>query len=436
MSNIFTGKKVAKNAGWIIAGKVYHLLLSFFIGLLTARYLGPDNYGLVNYAALYTSFFTSLCTLGINSIIVKNFVDHPDEEGEALGTALLLRAVSSALSAVMIIAFVGIIDSGEPLTITVVALCSLSLLFQIFDTINYWFQSRLNSKYSAIATAVSYTVVSIYKVLLFVFDKNVKWFAVATAIDYAVAAVVLLIIYKKCRGPHFSFSIRKSKELLSKSRSFILSGLMVSIYNCTDRFMLKHMLSDSAVGYYSVASSVCAMWVFLLSAIIDSFTPTIMQAHKIDLKLYDRTNKQLYAIVFYVSVIVSVIITAGAKIIIGLLYGEAYLPAVEPLRIITWYTAFSYLGVARNAWMVCEDKQKYLSPIYIGAALTNVALNWLFVPRWGASGAALASLITQVSTVFVFPFFIKGLRANGVMMLEALCLKEVLPKKFFGGSND
>lgn len=88
---------------------------------------------------------------------------------------------------------------------------------------------------------------------------------------------------------------------------------MVSIYNCTDRFMLKHMLSDSAVGYYSVASSVCAMWVFLLSAIIDSFTPTIMQAHKIDLKLYDRTNKQLYAIVFYVSVIVSVIITAGAK---------------------------------------------------------------------------------------------------------------------------
>ena len=403
MSNIFTGKKVAKNAGWIIAGKVYHLLLSFFIGLLTARYLGPDNYGLVNYAALYTSFFTSLCTLGINSIIVKNFVDHPDEEGEALGTALLLRAVSSTLSAVMIIAFVGIIDSGEPLTITVVALCSLSLLFQIFDTINYWFQSRLNSKYSAIATAVSYTVVSIYKVLLFVFDKNVKWFAVATAIDYAVAAVALLIIYKKCRGPHFSFSIRKSKELLSKSRSFILSGLMVSIYNCTDRFMLKHMLSDSAVGYYSVASSVCAMWVFLLSAIIDSFTPTIMQAHKIDLKLYDRTNKQLYAIVFYVSVIVSVIITAGAKIIIGLLYGEAYLPAVEPLRIITWYTAFSYLGVARNAWMVCEDKQKYLSPIYIGAALTNVALNWLFVPRWGASGAALASLITQVSTVFVFP---------------------------------
>lgn len=423
MSNIFTGKKVAKNAGWIIAGKVYHLLLSFFIGLLTARYLGPDNYGLVNYAALYTSFFTSLCTLGINSIIVKNFVDHPDEEGEALGTALLLRAVSSTLSAVMIIAFVGIIDSGEPLTITVVALCSLSLLFQIFDTINYWFQSRLNSKYSAIATAISYTVVSIYKILLLVFNRNVKWFAVATSIDYAVSAVTLLIIYKKSGGAPFSFSIKKSKELLSKSKSFIISGLMVSIYNCTDRFMLKHMLSSSAVGYYSVASSVCNMWVFLLSAIIDSFNPTIMQAHKIDRELYHRTNKKLYAIVFYISIVVSAGITVGAKIIVGLLYGKAYLPAAEPLRIITWYTAFSYLGVARNAWMVCENKQKYLSPIYICAALMNIVLNWLLIPYWGASGAAAASLMTQISTVFFFPFFIKDLRANEIMMLEAVCFR-------------
>lgn len=423
MENVFTGKRVAKNAGWIIAGKVYHLLLSFFIGLLTARYLGPDNYGLINYAALYTSFFTSLCTLGINSIIVKNFVDHPDEEGEALGSALLLRAVSSFLSAVMIIAFVGIIDSGEPLTITVVALCSLSLLFQIFDTINYWFQSRLNSKYSAIATAISYTVVSIYKILLLVFNRNVKWFAVATSIDYAVSAVTLLIIYKKSGGAPFSFSIKKSKELLSKSKSFIISGLMVSIYNCTDRFMLKHMLSSSAVGYYSVASSVCNMWVFLLSAIIDSFNPTIMQAHKIDRELYHRTNKKLYAIVFYISIVVSAGITVGAKIIVGLLYGKAYLPAAEPLRIITWYTAFSYLGVARNAWMVCENKQKYLSPIYICAALMNIVLNWLLIPYWGASGAAAASLMTQISTVFFFPFFIKDLRANEIMMLEAVCFR-------------
>ena len=76
--------KVTRNASWIIAGRVYHMLLAFFVGLLTARYLGPSNFGLINYAATYTSFFASFCTLGINSVIVKNFVDHPDEEGETV----------------------------------------------------------------------------------------------------------------------------------------------------------------------------------------------------------------------------------------------------------------------------------------------------------------------------------------------------------------
>ena len=63
--------KVVKNAGWIIGGRLVNKLLAFLVGILTARYLGPSNYGLINYAAAYISFFASICTLGINSIIVN-----------------------------------------------------------------------------------------------------------------------------------------------------------------------------------------------------------------------------------------------------------------------------------------------------------------------------------------------------------------------------
>ena len=105
--------KVTRNASWIIAGRVYHMLLAFFVGLLTARYLGPSNFGLINYAATYTSFFASFCTLGINSVIVKNFVDHPDEEGETVGSAIVLRTVSSVLSVLMMVCITLIADKGK-----------------------------------------------------------------------------------------------------------------------------------------------------------------------------------------------------------------------------------------------------------------------------------------------------------------------------------
>ena len=416
--------KVTRNASWIIAGRVYHMVLAFVVGLLTARYLGPNNYGLINYAATYTSFFASFCTLGINSVIVKNFVDNPDEEGDTVGSAIILRTISSVLSVVMMMCITFIADNGEKTTNIVVFLCGIGVIFQVMDTLDYWFQSRLESKYSAFATVISYTVVSIYKVWLLVTGKSVEWFAVSTSIDYLVVAIILLIVYKKRNGPRFSCSMRKAKELFKSSYHFILAGLMVSIYGSTDKFMLKQLLNEAEVGYYSTAVSLCNTWVFLLTAIIDSLYPVILQSFN-NKELFERKNKQLYSIVFYISVSVSILFSVLATPVVRILYGKAYIAAAAPLRIITWYTAFSYLGVARNAWIVSYNKQNYLKYLYIGAAITNVVLNVIMIPLWGASGAAFASLLTQISTILVFPALIKDLRPNVKLMVDAILLKKV-----------
>ena len=149
-----------------------------------------------------------------------------------------------------------------------------------------------------------------------------------------------------------------------------------------------------------------------------------MELHKSDYEGYRRRNKQLYAIVFYVSLVASTGLTIIAQPAIHFLYGEQYMGAVNPLRVITWYTAFSYLGVARNAWMVCENKQKYLKYIYGAAVVLNILLNWLLIPPLGATGAAIASLVTQIGTSIVLPLFIKPIRENSVLMLKAITFKE------------
>lgn len=421
--------KTLKNAGWIIGGRLTNKVLAFLVGILTARYLGPGNYGLINYAAAYTTFFASLCTLGIDAVIIKNFVDHPEEEGRTIGTALVLRAVSSLLSAVMIVGVVSIVDRGEPTTMVVAALSSLGLIFQVFDTFKYWFQSRLQSKYAAIASVAAYVAVSAYKLVLLATGKSVAWFALATSVDYIALAAVLLLAYRRCGGPALSFSREKGGELLRVSGSYIVSGLMVSIYASTDKLMLKQMLSQEAVGYYGLAVSVSTMWVFLLQAVIDSVYPSVLQTYGVDRELFQKRNRQLYALVIYTALGVSLVICLLAGPIVTLLYGQAYLPAVTPLRIVVWYTAFSYLGTARNAWVVSENQQKYLKYIYLGAALSNVALNYALIPAWGTAGAAAASLITQICTVTVFPALIRPLRPNVRLMAEAALLRDVLPKR-------
>lgn len=229
IKNIFKNK-VTRNASWMIIGRIYQMSLSFVVSMLTARYLGPSNYGLINYASSFTSFFSTFCVLGINSVIVKNFIDHPNEEGKTTGSAIGVRMISSICSVVLIMVATLFLDREERTTHLVVLLLGLGAIPQVFDTLNYWFQAKLESKYAAIASAIGYTVMMGYKISLLVFQKNVVWFAAASSIEYLVVAVCLYYNYRRHGGPSLSFSWRKVKELLNSSHHFILVSLMVSIY--------------------------------------------------------------------------------------------------------------------------------------------------------------------------------------------------------------
>ena len=421
--NLLKNKEV-KNAGWIISGKVVQMLLSLFVGVLSTRFLGPENFGLISYAGAFVNFFMAFCTLGINSVIIKDFIDKPEEQGLALGTSILLRIVSSFMSAVMIIVIVSFLDYGETATIIVVALSSVSLVFHAFDTINYWFQKQYKSKITAISTFVAYVITAAYRIVLLIFNKNVFWFAFANSVDYIVHALLMLSAYKKYNGPRISFSLLKAKQLLGKSYHYILSGMIVAIYGQMDKLMLKQVIGETEVGHYSVGTTLCATWTFVLVAIIDSIYPTILTLHAKNREQYERKNRQLYSIVFYLSVFVSTVMCVFGDFIVYIMYGAEFAPAAMPVKIVTWYTAFSYLGVARNAWIVCENKQKYLKYMYGGAAVANIVLNLIFIPIWGASGAALATLLTQIFTSIIFPYCVKELRPNAKLMLQAILLKD------------
>ncbi len=427
---IFGVKKTIKNAGWLVGGNVAKMLISFIVSIFTARFLGPSNKGLLDYALAYTGFFTAICTLGINSVLVKEFIDEREGEGTVLGTSLVLRVVAALCSAVTICCIVAIVDAGDTVAFWVALFTSLGLIFQIFEVFQYWFHAQLQSKFTSVILLIAYLVTAGYKILLLVLGKGVLWFALATSVDYICIAALLLVAYFKKGGKKLRFSWRYAKDLLKRSCHFILPSLMVAIYAQTDKFMLRQMISDAEIAYYSTASAVCTLWVFVLSAIIDSVHPSIMQAHKEEnFALYEKRNKQLYATVFYLSVLVSVFFCIFADLIVDILYGEAYASAASPMRIITWYTAFSFLGVARGAWVICEDKQKYLIWVYVGGAVANVLVNLLLIPVWGANGAALASLIAQVVTAFVVPICIPALRPNAKLMWDAILLRGIFSEK-------
>lgn len=426
LTQLFRGK-MAHNAFWLIGAKVYHVAVNLVVSLLMARYLGPSNYGLINYAASFAALFTSVCTLGINGILVNELI-HDNRKGLLIGSSIGMRLISSLCSVVTIVALAYALNPDEPTTIWVVLIYSTTLIFQSFDSINCWYQANLESKVTAKISAVGYTVAAVYKIWLLVTEKNVMWFAASHVVEFALVAILLLNAYRVHAGREhrLRFTLRAGRKILSKSYHFILSGMMVAVYGQMDRLMLKSMIDEASVGYYSAAVSITSMWPFILSAIIDSAKPVILEKHGSDRQVFERYLIRLYGSILYISFGAAVAISLLSKVIIYLLYGQAYMPARGALCILCWDTAFSYLGVARSVWMVPNGKQKYEKYIAGSGAVCNLILNAVMIPVWGVNGAAIATLVTQIFTNFIVGFFFREIRENNILILKAFCIWKYL----------
>lgn len=425
MVGIF-GNKIAKNASWIIISRIIQSILGLFISMLIARYLGPQNFGLLSYAASLVGFVSPLVFLGLNNVLVQEITKNPDEEGVIIGTSILLSIISAMVCMFGVFIFTFIANVGETETIIVSSLYSLILIFQVLDLIEYWFQSKLLSKYSSMIALVSYIIVSGYKVILLISQKNIYWFSISNVLGYFIISIFLTLLYFKLGGQKFSFSKDVGRRLFAKSKYYILSGLMIGIFAQTDKIMIKLMISDTATGYYSAAVTVASIASFVYVAIIDSFRPVIFKYFEESKEKFEFNMKRLYSIVIYISFVQAIMMTIFSRFIIDVLYGSSYLGAINSLRIICWYTTFSYLGSVRNIWILCMNLQKYLLTINLSGAILNIILNFMLIPYIGIEGAAIASFATQFFSNFIIGFIIAPLRVNNELIISSLNPKYVI----------
>lgn len=413
-------KKVLKNAGWIIGCKVVKAVLTLVVTAITTRYLGVEKYGLLNYAAGLVAFFVPIMRLGLDAIMVHEIVQRPEEEGKIVGTVMTLSTISAFLCVLGVSAFTMVVNAGEKDTIIVSAIYSLMLFFQALEMLHYWFQAKLLAKFSAIAMLVSYIFVALFQALLIYLNADVYLFALSFSIDYFIIAIILLIIFKKKSDQKIRFSFKLAKSMLSVSKYYIVSTLVQTIYMQTDKIMLKLMIGDAATGIYTGAITCASMTSFVFVAIIDSMRPEIFAGKNQSQEQFENRVTELYSVIIYFSLIQCVVITALAPIIIEIMCGAQFIESVPVLRVAVWFTTFSYLGTIRNVWMLAEGNQRYLWIINLTGALTNVALNFVFIPILGALGAAVASVITQVVANVIVGYIIKPIRANNRLMVRSL----------------
>ena len=426
LNNKFVG-----NVSWVLIGNFAHAVFQFLINILAARTLSEHDYGLINYAISIVALFTSIGTLGFNGIITKNFAEDEASAGKYIWSAVICRLIIS-VPLIVGIYIIGYLHAPNDETLHKILLCQgLTVLYSSGDIFVYWFRYRYRANLVAILRLITFAIMAIWRILALVVFKSLLGYVIGTTTESLLFVVFLATVYLKKSQPKLIFDISVAKGMLRISYPFIFSALLATVYGQTDKIMLESMISTESVAVYSVSLTLAGAISIIPTALIEGFRPEIMRSKEIDENTYEKRMRQVYFIVFWLCIVYCVFVSAFAKPIILLLYGEKYIGAVSSLSLIVWYTSFSYFGGINNIFMVAENQAKWVQITTLVGAVTNIVLNIILIPHLGIVGAGLASLITQIVANFLLLYIIKPLRKcfylqiNGILNRDCFNFKHV-----------
>jgi PST family polysaccharide transporter len=411
---------ILSNSGWLFADKILRLGVGLFVGVWLARYLGPEQFGQFNYALAFVSLFSAIATLGLDGIVVRELVRHPERIDEILGSTIVLKISGGCLAFIMALSVTWLVRPEDTLTLSLVGIIALGMVFQAFDVVDFWFQSQVQAKFSVYAKNFAFLLISGVKIWLIVHHAGLISFAWAGLVEIIVGAGGLVFAFRTAGNMFASLNVRWPvvHKLLNESWPLLLSGLAVMLYMRLDIVMLREMAGDREAGIYAAATRLSEIWYFLPMVIVSSSFPVIIKSRDSTPGLYLSRLRKLYFFMIWLAVGVSLPLSFFSGLLVSILFGEGFKEAGPVFAIQLWASVAVFLGVASSQYLLAEQLQKISFYRTLIGLLCNAAINLVLIPKFGATGAAIATVVSYFIATFSLVLF-RSTRAHAVCLLMA-----------------
>jgi PST family polysaccharide transporter len=395
---------MAGNSAWLFADKILRMALGLLVGVLTARALGPANYGLLNFALAFAGFFGPLCSLGLDSVLMRNLVLHPSRSGLLLGSAAGLRLMGCMAALLLALGTHSIFYASDSPGRSLLLAVLVAQLFGVQDLVDMAFQSLGRADWGVMARWLPLAVGTLWRIFLIVSGKGLIWFAWALSLESAVGAFALGLAWRfrgHSRKP-WSWSARLARSLFKSSWPLALTGLSVALYMRLDQVLVRAYLGDKQLGLYSVSVRFAELWYFMPMAVCAAAYPQLLALHKAKgAAAFEAGLSKLFRSLVLLGLAAGAFLSFAGPFIIGRLYGADYAPASVTLAILAWAGIFVGLGIAREQWLILNGMAKFSFATTLGGAVLNLILNLWWLPRFGAPGAAWATLAAQAASTMI-----------------------------------
>jgi PST family polysaccharide transporter len=405
LDSIRGNKKYIYNTVVLYFDNMVKLVIGFILSVFITRYFGPGRFGQLNYVTAYIGIFQVCVICGFDQIILKDIGLGLFADSIVIGTVIKCRLFLAAI----IYSIGGLIFFAirDKLLLQIYLISGLQLfMFSIYG-LKQWFQVKILNKYAVIASLSAFFCVTIAKIIFLFLDLGLVEYSTLLIFGILIEITLLILFFHKKSTVKLPgrFSISYCKHLFKDSYFLLLQGFAIMVFMKIDQIMIGSMLPKQELGIYSLGVTISEVIHFVPMGVINGMYPKIAKAEK------NGNVNALLIKIGSVNWIICLIFALACNFFfpffIGLLFGPDYIRVVDVIKIHSWATIFVAIGVSQSPLVVFRNMQKYTFYATLFGAILNITLNYFMINLWGINGAAIATLITQAVTSYLFYALLK-----------------------------
>ena len=416
-------KRALTNIAWAISGKIVSLTGVLVVGIIVARYLGKEQYGIMNYVISFVAIFQVFADFGLDFIQIREESKHPAHKDKIIGTTFTLKLFFAILTllAILIITTLSEHDGRIRCYIMIYA---LSVILNTSWVSRNHFTSIVWNEY-VVKTEISRTLIGMaIKIAFVLLHLPLIWFIVSLVIDSILLAVGYTASYirKIDSIRKWNFDRDLAVFMLKQSFPLLLSGAAIVLYNRIDQMMIGKMIDQSHLGVYSVAVRFTELLVFVPTIIAQTISPILVEVRQKDAARYEELSRVFMNVTVSVCILLAIFTSLLSYPIVRFTFGRMYIEAASVLSILAFKVVGDALSQTSGQLMIIEGIQKYASIRNIIGCVTCVGLNLIFISRYGIHGVAYVAIITILVSGTLADFIIPSYRKIFYKQIKAICV--------------
>lgn len=412
------------NIAWLSSEKVIRLFTGLFIGLWIARHLGPEGYGRLQYAMAWVGLFNAIAWLGVGETIIRDLVRDRDHEGRVMGSAFAIRLGGSCIAGVLAVVGGHCFGQLDDVTSRLVWIMALAIPFaEIPAGIWMWFQSHMRIRHAVLGKNAAMIGGALLRVYLLITDATIDTFAWAMVVESILLCGLLFLVYRLDGGNPmaWTYSWRSILQMLRDGLPLILSALVASLNARVDQLMLGWLADYREVGYYAAATRFSEVWWIVPPMLMNSLSPRFIYPKDLGEKLA-RNVTWITALLLVLALLPCLGVAIIGRPMLTALLGHGFEASIPVLTIHIWIAVFIFIDAPACQYLLTTDRQRFLIWKSLGAVVLNSLLNLLLIPRLGATGASIATLIAYAWAGCLFYAVTPGVRDVAHLQWGALRL--------------